>query len=117
MASAILLAPALGKTVFWPPTYNNVTSDVEILSDPANLDGFKMNASAMVGGAFDFWYFDVASATTDAGVNIVFFNTGDFQAQLGNEQPLGRAAQWKVCQRNRVLRADICDRRRLHQER
>lgn len=88
MASAILLAPALGKSVFWSPTYNNVTSDVEILSDPANLDGFKMNASAMVGGAFDFWYFDVASAATDAGVNIVFFNTGDFQAQLGNEQPL-----------------------------
>ncbi|ETS82437.1 hypothetical protein PFICI_04313 [Pestalotiopsis fici W106-1] len=88
LAAASLLVPALGKSVFWSPVYNNVTSDVELLSDPTNLDGFKMNASAMVGGAFDFWYFDVASESTNAGVNIVFFNTGDFKYQLGNEQPL-----------------------------
>lgn len=88
VAAAGLIAPALGKSVFWPPVYNNVTSDVEILSDPANLDGFKMNASAMVSGAFDFWYFDVASESTDAGLNIVFFNTGDLKYSQGNEQPL-----------------------------
>ncbi|KAI2469447.1 hypothetical protein F4781DRAFT_421946 [Annulohypoxylon bovei var. microspora] len=87
-AIASLLAPALGKSVFWSPAYDNVTSDVEILSDPSNLDGFKMNTSAMVGGSFDFWYFDVVSESTDAGVNIVFFNTGDFYYQLGNDQPL-----------------------------
>jgi hypothetical protein len=88
VATASLLAPALAKSVYWPPVYNNVTSDVEILSDPNNLDGFKMNASAMVGGSFDLWYFDVMSESTDAGVNIVFFNTGDFYYQLGNDQPL-----------------------------
>jgi hypothetical protein len=85
---ALIVGTAAAKSVYWAPAYNNVTSDVEILSNPSNLDGFKMNASAMVGGAFDFWYFDVLSETTDAGVNIVFFNTGDFKYQLGNDQPL-----------------------------
>lgn len=47
-----------------------------------------MNASAMVGGSFDSWYFDVVSESTGAVVNIVFFNTGDFYYQLGNGQPL-----------------------------
>lgn len=87
-AAANLVLPVLGGSVYWPPSYSNATSDVEILSDPSNLDGSKINASAMVGGSFDFWYFDVASESTDAGVNIVFFNTGDFYAQLGNAQPL-----------------------------
>ncbi|KAH8596965.1 hypothetical protein B0O99DRAFT_705323 [Bisporella sp. PMI_857] len=85
---ASLVVSVLGKSVYWPPVYSNATSDVEILSDPSNLDGYKMNASAMINGAFDFWYFDVASESSNAGVNIVFFNTGDFYYQLGNEQPL-----------------------------
>jgi hypothetical protein len=88
IASVSMLPLALARVVEWLPAYNNVTSEVEILSDPSNLDGFKMNASAMVGGSFDFWYFDVASESTNAGVNIVFFNTGDFSQQLGNQQPL-----------------------------
>ncbi|KAK9415472.1 putative AttH domain-containing protein [Seiridium unicorne] len=51
-----------------------------------------MNASVMVGGAFDLIYLDVLSESTDPGVNIVSFNTGDFYYQLGNDQPLATFA-------------------------
>ncbi|KAF9260464.1 hypothetical protein L218DRAFT_932596 [Marasmius fiardii PR-910] len=84
---ATLLAPALGVLLL-DPWYNNATSDVETVSNPSNLDGAKLNASATPGGSFDSWYFDVVSQSTNAGVNVAFYNTGDFQEQLGNEQPL-----------------------------
>ena len=59
------------------PHYYNGTAEVEDLSVPGNLDGFKMLTPAARSSA-DFWYFDVFSQSTNQTLNIVFFNSGDF---------------------------------------
>ncbi|KAF7593580.1 hypothetical protein BBP40_011200 [Aspergillus hancockii] len=84
IASGFLLAPVLANHVYIPPVYHNGSVEVEGLSVPGNLDGFKMKTPASR-QSFDFWYFDAISRTTSAAINIVFFNTGDFAA---NPHPL-----------------------------
>ena len=65
------------RTLNLAPHYYNGTVDVEHLSVPGNLDGFKMSTPAARQSA-DFWYFDVLSQSTNQTLNIVFFNSGDF---------------------------------------
>ncbi|OGM51233.1 hypothetical protein ABOM_000062 [Aspergillus bombycis] len=84
IASGIFLAPTLANHLYIPPVYHNGSVEVEDLSGPGNLDGFKMTTPANR-SSFDFWYFDAFSRTTSAAINIVFFNTGDFAA---NPHPL-----------------------------
>lgn len=60
------------------PEYFNGTVRVENGSVPGNLDGFRMQTPA-ARSTSDFWYFDVFSAETNQTLNVVFFNSGDFQ--------------------------------------
>ncbi|KAL3291007.1 hydroxyneurosporene synthase [Colletotrichum asianum] len=66
------------RTLELAPQYFNGTVSVEHLSVAGNLDGFKMLTPAARKSA-DFWYFDVFSKATKQTLNIVFFNTGEFQ--------------------------------------
>ncbi|KAF3798320.1 hypothetical protein GCG54_00009596 [Colletotrichum gloeosporioides] len=66
------------RTLELAPQYFNGTVSVEHLSVAGNLDGFKMLTPAARKSA-DFWYFDVFSKATNQTLNIVFFNTGEFQ--------------------------------------
>lgn len=56
---------------------------VETTSVPKNLDGPKLQTSAN-SSSFDYWWFDLVSNTSNAALNIVFYNAGD----IGNSQPL-----------------------------
>lgn len=84
IASGLLLPSTLANRLYLPPVYHNGSVEVEGLSVPGNLDGFKMRTSANR-TSFDFWYFDAFSRNTSAAINVVFFNTGDFAA---NPHPL-----------------------------
>lgn len=65
------------RTLNLAPVYHNGTVNVEHLSTPGNLDGFRMLTPAARESA-DFWYFDVFSTSTNETLNIVFFNSGEF---------------------------------------
>jgi hypothetical protein len=82
--SALFVTQAFADRVYIPPAYHNGSVSVEGLSQPGNLDGFKMRTAANR-TSFDLWYFDAFSKTTGAAINIVFYNTGDFAA---NPHPL-----------------------------
>ncbi|KAE8399021.1 hypothetical protein BDV37DRAFT_290556 [Aspergillus pseudonomiae] len=79
IVSRLLLALVLANRLYIFPVYHNSSVEVEGLSVPGNLDGFKMTTPANR-SLFDFWYFDAFSRTTSVAINIVFFNTGDFAA-------------------------------------
>jgi hypothetical protein len=83
-ASALLLTRAVADSVYLPPMYRHGSVSVEGLSEPGNLDGFKMRTPANR-TSFDFWYFDAFSKTTGAAINIVFYNSGEFAT---NPHPL-----------------------------
>lgn len=80
MAGIALGAPSntTTRSIDLKPIYTNGSISVEHLSEPGNLDGFKMSTPAARGSA-DFWYFDVfQSGAGNQTLNVVFFNSGEF---------------------------------------
>jgi hypothetical protein len=71
------------STVHLKPTLHKGPVQIETLSVPGNLDGFKINTSTN-SSSFDYWWFDLLSEKDDAALNVVFYNAGD----IGNPQPL-----------------------------
>ncbi|KAL1883251.1 hypothetical protein Daus18300_000309 [Diaporthe australafricana] len=80
MAATAFGAPSniITHSIDLQPVYTNGTISVEHLSVAGNLDGFRMTTPAARSSA-DFWYFDVFSSASNQTLNVVFFNSGEFQ--------------------------------------
>ncbi|KAH8668589.1 hypothetical protein BX600DRAFT_548910 [Xylariales sp. PMI_506] len=77
-AAAVALLPAFAVATTYTATDNLTVGAVkpEAISVTGGLDGPKLSPIAANETSYDWWYFDAVSASSDASVVFVFYNSG-----------------------------------------